>query len=166
MQKKRLKILTAVVLVLLLALLAAGCGAASIPKPQPTQGAKTVTVTGNCDLEIEDNTIIVSGETDLIDGALLHVSVVSQDGMIVDSVKLTKSGDTVEQRFIITEEKYGDSVKTITGFIVCAPSLYGAQPQAVYDAYGKRFENIQGDFVWNDNGIIVLFASETVEFAR
>ncbi len=90
--KKRLKILTAVVLELLLALLAAGCGAASIPKPQPTQGAKTVTVTGNCDLEIEDTTIIVSGETDLIDGALLHVSVVSQDGMIVDSVKLTKAG--------------------------------------------------------------------------
>ena len=163
MIRKTISIAAAAVLTVVLL---AGCGSPTINRPQKTPGAVGVNVTGSCDIELGGGVITVSGQTDIMNGSLIHVSVVSQDGMIVDAVTFAKTEDAVKYEFAVTSEKYDDSVKKVTGFITCAPSLYGAQPEAVYAVYGKNFENIEGDNIWNNDGIIVLFASETVDFTR
>lgn len=163
MQKKRFKIYGVAVMVLLAAALLAGCGAPALPRPTPSAGAAPVRVSGSCEITVGDGVITVSGETDIMDGALMHVSVVSQAGMIVDSVTFTKNGDTVSKDFSITPAKYDETVQKVAGYITCAPSLYGAQPQSVYDAYGKKFENIDSGFVWNNDGVVVLFGSKIVD---
>jgi len=169
MQKKCFKITVAVVMALMTVLLAGCSGAVSIPKPTMSENATSVAVDGSCEISVSGDKITVSGETSIMDGALLHVSVVSQDGMIVDFVKITKNGDAVSHDFTVTSEKYDDTVKAVTGYISCAPTIYGQQPQAVYDAYGKKFENIEapdGSIVWNGDGVVVVFGSKSVDLAK
>lgn len=169
MQKKRFKIIAAVMMALVVTVSAAGCAAPVVNKPQMTAGATAVKVTGSCTIEVNGDTITVKGETDIMDGAILNISVLSQDGMIVDKVNITKQGDSISQDFKITSEKYDDTVKTVTGYIACAPSLYGAQPKAVTTAYGSKFENVQGpdgDIVWNSNGVVIVFGSDSVELKK
>lgn len=169
MQRKRFKIIAAAILVVLLAVLTAGCGSTTLTKPQMTASAMAVKVTGSCEIEVNGDTITVKGETDIMDGAIIHISVVSQDGMIVDSVSGPKQGDSISREFKITSEKYDDSVKVVAGFISCAPTLYGTQPDAVYTAYGKKFENLEapeGDIIWNSNGVVVVFGSDSVELSK
>lgn len=169
MQKKRFKIAAAAILVVLLAAMMAGCGSVTIAKPQMSENATQVSVDGSCEIALNGDTLTVSGQTSIMDGALLHVSVVSQDGMIVDYVTITKNGDQLSHDFKITSEKYDETVKTVTGFITCAPTLYGQQPEAIYAAYGKKFENLQaseGDIVWNGDGVVAVFSSESVDLAK
>lgn len=169
MQKKRFKIAAAAILVVLLAAMMAGCGSVTIAKPQMSENATQVSVDGSCDISLNGDTFTVSGETNILDGALLHVSVVSQDGMIVDYVTMTKNGDQISHDFKITSEKYDDTVKIVTGFITCAPTLYGQQPDAIYAAYGKKFENLdgpEGDIIWNGDGVVALFGSESIKLAE
>lgn len=169
MQMKRFKIIAAVVMVLALTAMAAGCGASAVTKPQPSGGVMAAKVSGSCTIEVSGDTVTVTGETDIMDGAIIHVSIVSQDGMIVDSVAGPKQGDTVTREFKITGDKFDDSVKSVTGYIACAPTLYGTQPDAVYSAYGKKFENVEapeGDLVWNSSGVIIVFGSESAELGK
>ncbi len=169
MQKKRFKIIAAIMMALVVTVCAAGCAAPVVNKPQMTAGATAVKVTGSCTTEVNGDTITVKGETDIMDGAVLNISVVSQDGMIVDKVNVTKQGDSISQEFKITSDKYDDTIKQVTGYIACAPSLYGAQPKEVIDAYGSKFENVQapdGDIVWNNNGVVIVFGSESVKLAK
>ncbi len=169
MQRKRFKIVAAAILVVLLAAMMAGCGSVTIAKPQMSEDATAVMVDGSCDIALNGDTLTVSGETSIMDGALLDISVVAQDGMIVDHVKMTKNGDQVSHDFKITSEKYDETVKAVTGFITCAPTLYGQQPEAIYAAYGKKFENLQapeGDIVWNGDGVVAVFSSESVDLAK
>ncbi len=169
MQKKRFKIIAAVMMALVFTVAAAGCGAAVVTKPQMTANATAVKVEGTCQIEVNGDTITVKGETNIMDGAMLHISVVSQDGMIVDFVKMTKQGDSISQDFKITSDKYDDTVQAVTGYIACAPSLYGTQPDAVYNAYGKKFENVEapeGDLVWNSNGVVIVFGSDSADLNK
>ncbi len=169
MQKKRFKIIIAVMMVLVFVGAAAGCAAPVVTKPQMTANATPVKVDGSCQIELNGDTLTVKGETNILDGAMLHISVVSQDGMIVDFVKMTKQGDSISQDFKITSEKYDDTVKSVTGYISCAPTLYGTQPDAIYSAYGQKFENVEapeGDIVWNSNGVVIVFGSDSVEINK
>ncbi len=169
MQKKRFKIIVAIMMALVFTALAAGCAAPVVTKPQMTANATAVKVDGSCQIEVNGDTVTVKGETNIMDGAMLHVSVLSQDGMIVDFVKMTKQGDAISHDFKITKEKYDDTVKSLTGYISCAPSLYGAQPPAVLAAYGEKFENVEapeGDLVWNSNGVVIVFGSDSVNLDK
>lgn len=118
-------------------------------------------------MEVMEDVITVSGQTDLIDGVILHISVHDQAGNELDSVNIIKNGDKISQDFQITNNFYDDSVKYILGYITCAPNLYGDQSDSVIKNYGEEFEYIDtkdGDSIWNNDGIMVLFGSEMVEF--
>lgn len=169
MQKTRFKIIVTAVMLILLVAISAGCGSVTISKPEMAENATAVSVDGSCQISVNGDKITVSGETNILDGALLHISVVSQDGMIVDYVTMTKNGDSFSHDFTITSDKYDDTIKVITGYITCAPTLYGQQPQAVYDAYGDDFENVEppeDDLVWNRDGVVIVFGSESVELSK
>ena len=165
MRNLRLFKCVAVTVAALIMVMMAGCGSAVLTRPQPLAGVQTYLVTGNCEIAVEDGQIIVSGETDILDGAQIHVSVVAQNGMVLDYTVFTKTDDVFSRSFVITDEKY-EGTEQVTGYITCAPSTYGAQPQNVIDAYGKQFEQVDvetKDNIWNNNGVIIIFASETID---
>ena len=162
--KLLMKTITAAIAVLMI-IFAAGCGSTLLTRPQPLAGVPTHLITGECEISVDGEQITVSGTTDIMDGAQIHVSVVAQNGMVIDHNIFTKNGDEISRTFTISADKY-EGVKQITGYITCAPSMYGAQPQNVIDAYGKKFEQIDvetKDNIWNNDGIVVLFASETID---
>ncbi|MGI5850161.1 MAG: hypothetical protein ACOX8Q_08905 [Christensenellales bacterium] len=145
----------------------AGCGSVSLSKPTPLADVPTYPVTGKCDIVVNGDTITVLGQTDLMNGVFLNISVVAQNGMTVDSVTITKNGDQVSQDFKITD-KY-ENVDSIIGYITCAPTLYGNQPENVDKIYGDNFEYIEAtkdNSVWNSDGVIVLFASDMTELPK
>ncbi len=169
MLKRYVKIISAVMAVIIISALLAGCGSADLSKPKMKEGAVTVPVKGSCDISVENGKITVSGETDLLPGSILYVSVEAQNGMTLSYVKMTKGdANTVSHEFTINE-KYDDSVKTVTGHISCAPTLYGKHAEIVYETYGDKFENIvteDDSLVWNSNGVIVVFASDAVALTK
>jgi hypothetical protein len=169
MLKKYSKILAAVATVLLLVTMMAGCtGGGTLRKPEMKEGAVAVEVTGSCDIQINGDTITVSGETNLLPGSIIYISVEAQNGMTLDSAKITKGNDNkISQDFKITDEKYTDSVSSVTGHITCAPRLYGTQPTNIYETYGDKFENIKSEgLLWNASGSFVIFASESVDLDK
>lgn len=170
MLKKYSKIFVVVAAVMLITVMLAGCGGGGTLKmPEKKEGAVTVEVTGTCDIKLENGVITVSGDNDLLSGTILYVSVEAQNGMTLDSVKITKINDgPISHDFVVSDQKYDDSVKTITGHITCAPRLYGTHAQIAYATYGNNFENIssEGNLIWDNSGKIVVFASETIDFVR
>ena len=170
MRKKSVKILLASLSIVLMISVFTGCGAAVVTKPEMEEGAVTVPVSGSCDISVADGVITVSGETDLLSGSILYISVEAQNGMTIDFVKITKGDDDkVSHEFVIDGEKYDDNVVSVTGHITCAPKLYGKHADIVYETYGDKFENIEnktGDMVWNTEGVIVVFGSESIDLAK
>ena len=166
MLKKYFKI-TAVAAALMLVMALAGCGGGGTVKPPAMkEGAVAVTVSGSCGLTIDGDTITVSGETDILPGSLVCVSVESQSGMTLDSAVVAVEGKKISREFKITEDKYDEGVVSVIGHITFSPRLYGTQSTAVYEKYGTKFENIKPDgknVLWDYNGNIVVFASEQVK---
>jgi len=168
MLKKYSRILAVTASALMLVMMLTGCsGGGTVKAPEMKEGAAEVTVTGSCDLVIDGDTITVSGETDLMAGTIICVSVESQNGMTLDSVNFPIGEDgKISQNFTKAADKYDETVTSVIGHIACAPRLYGAQPTAVYEKYGSKLENIALDgqnVLWNSNGKMVVFASEMVD---
>lgn len=157
--------LTAIALcIIIVAGVLAGCGSPTIPKPTPAPETTTpsVEVTGNCEMKVEGSTITVTGKTDFIDTTVITISVVAQSGMVIDTTDVTQYEDgVVEATFQITDDKYDESVKAITGFLTVSPKK---QSDNVLGKYGKKFEHISSDTIWNKDGNMVTFSSEPYEF--
>ncbi len=154
--------LSAVVAAAVFITILAACGQSTLSRPQPKVDAVIVEVTGSCGIEVDEDTIKVSGETDIKAGAIIQVSVVSQSGDIIDSEVIVKADDIISCNFAKTQTKYAD-VESIIGYITFAPSRFGNQPEEIYDIYGENFENIEykkESVVWDNKGMMVLFASE------
>ena len=161
---RKVKLIAVVLSVIILAGSLAACGAATIAKPEATEGAVLIEVTGYCEMTVDGSKITVSGETSFIPGTLVYISVVAQSGMELSSAKVTQGSDgKVEAVFEMTDSVYDSDVKTITGFITIAPTVHGKQDQKVYDKYGKKFEFISNDTIWNKDGNIITFASDPYE---
>ncbi len=172
MLKKYSKIFVVMAAVLMTMVLMAGCmggGGGTLKKPVMSDDAVAVEVTGSCDMKMENGIITVSGESDILDGSILYISIEAQNGMTLDAVKVTKlPNEPISHDFVISDDKYDDSVKTITGHISIAPRLYGTHADIVYETYGNKFENIvsEGNLVWDTGGSVVVFASETIDFRK
>ena len=160
---RKIKIIAVLVSIILVVGMLASCGAALIEKPEILEGVTPVEVTGYCEMKVEGTTITVIGETDFIVGTIINISIVAQSGEEIDSVTISKSQDAISQTFQITDDKYGDEIKSFTAFISIAPKRYGKQADNVYAQYGEKFERITEGHIWNNEGIIVLFASETYD---
>jgi hypothetical protein len=146
-----------------------GCGAVTLAKPTPLPGVPTYKVTGSCDIAINGDIVTVSGKTDLDPGVLINISVVGQNGMTIDSVTITqsKANDTISADFNIAGKTNG--VEKIVGYITCAPTLYGNQPEGVHQKYGKKFEYVEADnnnLIWGNDGNVVAFASDMIDLPK
>lgn len=162
MRKKSVKWLAGALSALLIIAALAGCGkVSSLPRPTPDPSLSIQNVAGSCSISRDGNVITVWGTTDFMNGAQIDVSVVAQNGMVIDHITIQKTQDEISQQFTVTDEKYGDVVD-MKGYITIAPSYYGSQPSEVYAAYGRKFQNIGNtqDVVWNNEGVILVFASD------
>ena len=169
MLKKYSKIFAVISTVILLTMALAGCGGGrTLQKPAMQEGAVAVEVTGSCDIKLENGVITVSGETNLMNGAIVYISVEAQNGITLDSRKSIVGGESISEDFVVSGDKYDDSVKTITGHITCAPRLYGNQNPDILNVYGSKFENIQseGNLIWDSTGCFVVFGSKTIDFTK
>ncbi len=167
MKKFHLKTIIIVLCLVMVTAVLSGCGGAPLEKPERLADVPTYDITGNCELELNEDVITVSGETDFMDGALLHISVHDQAGNELDSVNIIKNGDKVSQKFQVTQNKYDDSILYVIGYITCAPTYYGDQTESVFANYGEEFEYVnapEGNLIWSNDGNMVLFNSDMVEF--
>ena len=158
MKRGFIKIICAAAAVLSLSLVLAGCGVSQITQPAPDEGVTPTKITGSCTLEkIDESTLRVRCTTDLMDGAIVGISIDSYNGEVLAEQTFTKKGDNFYADFTI-DPKWDEP---IYGNVVCSPNLYGGQPDAVKNAYGAKLQNIEGDSViWNLDGNVVVFQSE------
>ena len=155
--KKKLIVLLVIVIAAVAVL--AGCGGAQEIK-RPEADGETFTVTGSCTAELSDGKLVVSGETNLMDGTNGIISVLNSDGTRIEQHNVTKEGDNLKAEFTVAE----DWPETVYGFIMFDTSKSDGQPDAVKEAYGKKFQNLVGDdLIWDQSGIIVVFQSEAVK---
>lgn len=172
MQKFNYKVIVVVVCIVTLISVFAGCSAPQLTQPELGAGVRAEMISGNCDIGIDSNVIKVTGETNLAEGTVLHVSIHSQSGIEIDGENLVKTDDKISHEFVITNDKY-DGVESIVAYITCAPKYYGAQPTEpndIYAIYGEAFERIKieneserNSIVYNNEGNIIVFASEMVK---
>lgn len=172
MRNTGFKIIMVCLFILTAAFAFAGCTAPQLAKPTPLTGVPTYKVTGECNISINGNIITVSGKTDLDPGVFLNISVVGQNGMTIDSVTVTQknANEQISHDFTI-DGKY-EGVNKVVGYITCAPTLYGKQPperDGIYQKYGNKFEYIDVDtknYIWGNDGVIILFASDMADLPR
>jgi len=155
-------------MLLLCVFLFAGCGgSAPLPRPMPSAAAEgeeakpMVTVEGSCEAVLSGDSLTVRGENNLMDGTNGVITVLSSTGLKVDEVKITKQGNNLEHTFTVDEE-WPDEVY---GFISFGTNQGDKQPREVTEAYGKKFEYLDGDssiIIWDNKGIVAVFQSEMV----
>lgn len=165
MRKKSFKIISLSLFLMIAAFILSGCSVPQLARPIPATGAPSYDITGECSISVSGNTITVSGRTNFDPSVLLNISVIGQNGMTIDSANITlkEAGEQISHDFTINEKYEG--VNKVVGYIACAPTQYGNQPEGIYQKYGKKFECIKTDnknYIWNNNGVVVLFASDMV----
>ncbi len=140
----------------------AGCGGvSSLARPTPDPGASQYTVNGSCSISKTGDIITVSGTTDVMNGTIINVSVVAQDGTVIDSINVTQTGAEISQQFTVTD-KY-DGIVDMKGYLTITPSYYKKQPSNVTEVYGSQFQNIVNDTdtaIWSSEGVMLVFASD------
>jgi hypothetical protein len=156
-------ILTAAVLVAALtALTACSGGSSELAKATPIAGKDVKTITGSVTLsKTDDNMLKVDCTTDIMNGAKLRISIDSYEGTMLAYQDIEKTGDTFSATFGIQQD--WASSAPIYANVVCMPKSYGKQPSEVREAYGDKFENIDGDIIiWNDEGNSIVITSEPI----
>ena len=162
MRKIRLKWLAGALSAALIITVLAGCGgAAALLRPVPTPGAAEVSIDGSCTISQSGDVITVSGTIGVMNGTIIDISILAQNGMTIDHYSLAKTQDEVSWEFTVPADKL-EGVVDIKGYISSAPSYYGKQPTEVLEAYGKKFENINNteNVVWNNEGVALVFESD------
>lgn len=155
--KKKLTVL--LVIVLAAVTVFTGCGGAQeIKRPAPT--GDTFEVTGSCKAELQGDTLVVTGETNLMDGTNGVISVLNSNGTRIEQQKITKQGDNLKAEFTVGS----DWPEKVYGFIMFDTQKSDGQPAEVTKVYGKKFENLTGpDTIWDQHGVIAIFQSEAVK---
>ncbi len=157
--KKKLALLLVLVVAVVAVLMGCG-GPAQIEKPKPDEGATVFDVTGSCKAELNGDTLIVSGETNLMDGTNGVIAVFNSDGTKAADQKFTKQGNEIKAEFKVGS----DWSDVVYGNIMFDNQKSDGQPDAVKEAYGKHFQNLTGNaIIWDKNGNIVVFQSEEVK---
>lgn len=161
--KNTLKIIARIVLTVMVTAMFAACAGNSnvIAQPVPDEGAEMYEITGTCTVErIDDTTVKVHCTTNLMDGAVVAISLDSYTGENIAEKKYTKQSEGFYHEFTIDKDIEGE----IYASLVCMPSSHGKQPTEIKNAYGAQFQNIEGECViWNPEGNCVVIMSEPFE---
>lgn len=155
---KRTKLL--VLMLILSAVLLTSCGGpVSISRP-PVEGTPQSVSGRVVAKKIAPDKIKVSCSTNLMNGSILKVSLDAFDGTELAEVVYNKTCDVFYAEFTI-DPKWSNK---IYASLVCQPDANGSQSKEVFEAYGKRFSNMQGeDVLYDQNGNMLVCISELIE---
>lgn len=102
----------------------------------------------------------VEGSCNLMDGTNGIVSILNANGATIDKQKFTKEGDDLTFEFNV-ENSWP---QTVYGFISFDTQQCDRQPDEVTEAYGKRFQNLEGpNIIWDAKGVIAVFQSQAID---
>ena len=152
------------IFLILTIIITTGCAATSTARPQPDSADATVYVSGEVEYVLEGTTLTLHATTDLLDGAIVRLSIESSLGETLAYTDIEKSGDNLKAQFDVgnIEDDY------IYAFATCAPELYGKQPKEVTEVYGRDFQNVDskqdGVILWGNEGVYVVFTTGQIEF--
>ncbi len=170
MRKRSFKIISLCLFLLVSVFALPACSAPQLtrPTPDPSTTPEICDITGECSIAINGNTITVSGKTNFDKDVILNVSVEGQDGMTLDSViiKQINPNEPISQDFTIDEKYDKTKVTKVIGHITCAPTQFGKQDTGILQKYGQKFECIKTDnknYLWTNDGVVVVFASDMIE---
>lgn len=143
-----------------------GCGASgTIAKPAVEEGHEAVSVEGSCEAALSSGGTVlrVSGTCSLMDGTNGVISVLAADGTKLDEHRFTQTGGEISWDFEV-----GDNWPDIVySFISFGTQNMDAQPGEVTQAYGRRFQNLEGpNVIWDTRGVIAVFQSEGLEIRK
>jgi hypothetical protein len=162
MQNKKFKAAALLVTFILMVSLLSGCGGAATMARPSADPSKIVKVTGSCTMTIENKKATIQCTTDMIDGVKIRLSVENPQGKQLAFSDIVKMGDNLKAEFDLS----AFNETAYFGFALCAPELtgeqasYGKQSDAVFEKYGKKFENIDSaNVMWTTDHVFVLFAS-------
>lgn len=134
----------------------------NLVKPAPAEGATPVEVEGSCEATLQGTTLEIDGSCNLMNGTNGIIRILSADGSRLAEQKFTKESDDISYSFEVGK----DWPEIVYGFISFDTQDAESQPKEVLDAYGKRFENLEGEnVIWDLKGVIAVFQSEAVEIA-
>lgn len=152
------KYISILILILVLSLTLAGCSSTSkVNKPQMEDGAVSIKITGSCYVEVDGNKVIVSSDADLMDSAIVVMSLTDKKAKILAEQQIVKFGDNLRAEFIIGE----DWADEVIGFLVMTPDKSGKQSDAITLKYGKKFENVVTENpIFSDKEVMIVFQSE------
>ena len=154
------KILAITICLVLAIAVFTGCSVPEITRPMVSAGAKMVTVSGSCKATIENGKIIVTAQTDIMDGTIFKLSIQTVEGKELAQQTITKQGDNLKAEFDVSVL---EGEKEFYAFASCAAQAYGAQPENVLNTYGQQFELMQGeDVLWDLAGVVAVFNSGKV----
>ncbi len=152
------KLIVLLVIVLAAVTVFAGCGGVQEIKKPVADGA-VFDVTGLCKAELQGDKLVVTGETNLMDGTNGVISVLNSNGTRIDQQKITKQGDNLKAEFQVNE----DWPETVFGYVMFDTQKSDGQPAEVTKVYGNKFQNLKGkDVIWDQHGVIAIFQSEAV----
>ncbi len=126
---------------------------AGTPSPAPAGDAPagpTSTVALIVTATLDGDTLEISGDTDLPDGALVTYEVHHETFLPVANITMTRAGTAVvhERRFLATAELTGWSAGTVVVSTAFSPRLpEGQQPDAVIARFGASGERLGGENV-------------------
>lgn len=147
-------------LMLCMAVLAGCSGNAALAQKQPQEGDTIYQLSGKCTAKVEDGKIVIYLHSNLLEGTAVQFCLDTYDGTQLASAVYSVSGETISATFEMEPSWEG---KLVYASVAAAPSL-GKQPSAVTEAYGRYFQNIQGEsIIWNKAENVFLVQSGKIQ---
>lgn len=148
-------------LIIVVLVAVAGCAAADISRPKVAAGATMVDITGDINVTIEGEDIVLNVNSNIDNGALIKFSIQTVEGLELAKQIVTKDGDSLSVKF---NKSVLAGKQEFCAFASCAPTSYGKQPDSVITHYGASFEYLQGDSViWDTTGVVVVYNSGVIK---
>ncbi len=137
----------------------AGCSSSNtLEKIEPQEGVETIVLEGTCSAEVGDDTIKVTLHSNLLEGTVVVFSIDTYDGTELASQIYSVSGETIYAEF----ERDDTYTGIVYASVVASPSI-GSQPENVRDAYGRYFQNVDGEhIIWDTKENIFIVQSEKI----
>ncbi len=138
----------------------AGCsGNAALAQKEPQEGSTVYQLEGKCTAQVSEDQIVIYLHSNLLEGTAVNFCIDTYDGVELVSKVYAVSGETISATFDLDPSWKG---KLVYASVVAAPSV-GKQAENVTEAYGRYFQNIQGDCViWNKSENIFMVQSDKI----
>ncbi|MGI6664746.1 MAG: hypothetical protein ACOX3W_04970 [Christensenellaceae bacterium] len=155
-QVRKQKKITIISLLLVVLLLVSACGGnATLVQVQPDEGVERIVLTGTCTATVENGEILVSLDTNLMEGTIVQFSIDDYDGTQLAAKLLSVSGAHIYTTFPIEADWEG----TLYANVVASTNV-AKQPSEVTEAYGRFFQNVTGEpVIWDQTDNIYVAQS-------